>query len=120
MLLTKYAESMLTGVACLAVARLFAATGVAFAELPDVTTAAKELGFDPWNMGAAGFVVWYAWYTTSRVIPQLTAEHRKDMAIQADKCAAERAEALRQYREEIALIRADHRDRDENNSGRQS
>lgn len=102
-------EAALTGLACLAFATVTDAVGVTLAELPDLSSV-KTPAFDPWNMGAAGFVVWYAWYVTAKVIPKLVAQHGDQMKEQAVRNAEQLTSIIADFRAELNQIRADYRE----------
>lgn len=54
-------------------------------------------GFDlnPWSAGAAGFTVWYAWHTASRVIPQLVKDFREEAQLAREENRADREAYLK-------------------------
>lgn len=103
-----FIDAGLTGLCCLAVNTVGHAVGVTFAELPDLGVKAPI--FDPWNMGAAGFVVWYAWYVTAKVIPKLIGQHGDQMKDQAASHAQHVAALVADFREEAKQIREDNRE----------
>lgn len=59
------------------------------------TTPMPGFELNPWSAGAAGFTVWYAWYTTSRVIPKLVEDFREENRLVRENEAKNR-EAFRE------------------------
>ena len=62
--------------------------------IADAADKLPAFDINPWSAGAAGFTVWYAWYTTSRVIPRLVQDFRDENRLTREEAAKTR-EAFR-------------------------
>lgn len=104
-----FANAIATGIAALATAKLSKATFGIFGAGEGIVEAVEKVGFDPWNIGAAGFVVWYAWYVTASVMPKVAAKHEANHKESAAAFTEQVKQTVAEFRDECKEQRELHR-----------